>query len=104
MVLEAERLGCLLLGPAVYNDRSQCFILPVIDLSGVREVPLKSRIVHDLASMKMSVEGWGFLPKSLYPRSQRSAAESEGKRPERRLKWDCSTNPSRCQINSDVWK
>jgi hypothetical protein len=35
------------------HDRSQRFILPLIELRGLREVPVKSRIIHDLASMKM---------------------------------------------------
>jgi hypothetical protein len=81
VVLEAERLGHLLPWPAVHDNRPQRFILPVIDMSGLREEPLNSRIVHDLASMKMSVEDSGFLPKSFYPQSQRPADISAGKRP-----------------------
>jgi hypothetical protein len=62
----------------------------VIDLSRFCEEPLKSRIVHDLASMKMSVEDRGFLPKSFYPRSQRSADKSEANGPKEGRNWDCS--------------
>jgi len=42
--------------------------------------------------MKMSVEDQGFLPKSFYPRSQRLADKSTGKRPERRPKLRLFTN------------
>jgi len=100
--LEAKRLGYLLLWPAVSKDRSQRFILPVIGLSGMREIPLKSRIVHDMASVKMSVEVWGFLPMSFYPRSETPADKSERKWLERRLKYDHSTIQRRPRIECEV--
>jgi hypothetical protein len=55
VVLKAKLLGHFLLGSALDDDSSQGFVSPVINVSGLREVPPHRRVVHDLASRKMSV-------------------------------------------------
>ena len=54
IVLKTKCLRRFLLRFAVGHDRSQCLILPLIDLRGLREVSPKRRIVHDLASANVS--------------------------------------------------
>lgn len=53
--MKAKRLGHFLLRSALDDDSSQGFVSPVINVSGLREVPPHRRVVHDLASRKMSV-------------------------------------------------
>jgi hypothetical protein len=55
LVLKAKLLGHYFLRSALDEDGSQSFVPPMIDLSGLREVPPNRRVVHDVASMKMSV-------------------------------------------------
>ena len=57
-VLEAKFISNVLLRSSVDEDRSQRFVPPMISLSWLCEVPLISRIVHDWASVKMSVDYW----------------------------------------------
>ena len=55
-VLETERLGRLLPWQTVDNDSPQRFVAPLRWVCWLREVVPKSRIVHDLASVKVSVD------------------------------------------------
>jgi hypothetical protein len=55
VVLKAQFVRHLLLRSALDENGSQGFVPPMIDVSGLREVLPRRRVVHDLASRKMSV-------------------------------------------------
>lgn len=55
MILKAQLLGHYLLRSALDDHSSQGFVSPMMDMRGLREIPPQRRVVHDLASRKMSV-------------------------------------------------
>jgi len=55
VILKAKFLSHFLLSPVLDKDSSQGFVLPLIDVRGLREILSHCRVVHDLASRKMSV-------------------------------------------------
>jgi len=71
------------------HDRSQRFILPLIELCGLREVPLKSRIIHDLASRENVIDNLGCCSSHLSPTSERQAGPFQ----EKALKTGGTTRP-----------
>ena len=55
-VLKPELISHFLLRSSIDKDRSQRFVPSMIGLGWSYEVPLISRIVHERASLKMSVD------------------------------------------------
>src|SRR3989304_161047 len=78
VVLKAKLLGHFLLRSALDDDGSQGFVPPMIDVSRLREVPPHRRVVHDLASQKMSVGDRNNRLSDSTQASDRPAGESHG--------------------------
>ena len=76
VVLKANLLGHFLLRSALDDDGSQGLVPPMINLSGLREVPPHRRVVHDLASQKMSVGDGNNRPSDFTQASDPPADES----------------------------
>jgi hypothetical protein len=75
VVLKAQLLGHFLLRSALDDDGSQGFVLPMVDMSGLREVPPHRRVVHDWASQKMSVGDRNKRPSDFTQAFDRPAGE-----------------------------
>jgi hypothetical protein len=97
VILKTKFLGDFLLRSALDDHSSQGFVSPMIDVCGLREIPPHRRVVHDLASRKMSVGDHNNRPSDFTQAVLFPADESHEFSPKTRVKCELSISLPKTQ-------
>jgi hypothetical protein len=97
VIFKAKFLGHFLLRSALDEHSSQGFVSPMIDVRGLREIPPHRRVVHDLASRKMSVGDHNNRPSDFSQAATYPADESHKFSGKTRVKCDLSISLPKTQ-------